>query len=383
LHRRDVLKLGIVGTASAILGSDVIAEAAQYYASAEPFVFPKPVYRTLGRTGLKLAVVGFGANMAPEPELMRLAFDKGVNYVDTARTYAGGRSEAALGRALAGRRDRVYVATKTLPSSTSEADIFRDVETSLKVLRTDYIDIIQLHSLTDKEEVYSSEARNAFSKLKQQGKVRFFGVTTHKNEAETLNAVVDDKERFFDMVLVKYNFKSSGEVADAISRAAKAGVGIVAMKTQAGAYSTKALGGISPHQAALKWVLENRNVTAAVPGMRDIAELKEDISVMGMPFTASDRRILERYNAAVKPFYCGLCGKCEATCPHGVEISTVNRSLMYAEGYRDKELALTTYRDIPVTASASVCGLCPECTAKCVNGLDIASKMEQARKILA
>jgi len=383
LNRRDFLKIGLVGTASAMLGGDVVAEAAQYYASAEPFVFPKPAYRTLGRTGLKVTVVSFGAMLTPEPEVMKIAFDNGVNYVDTARRYMGGKNEEIVGRAMQGRRDKVYVATKTKPTSRSKADIIEDVETSLRALKTDYIDIIQLHNLEGKERVFIPETREALLQLRQQGKVRFFGVTTHKNVVEVLDAVVQDKDRFFDTVLVAYNFKSGRDVTGAIARAATAGVGIIAMKTQAGGYAAAAMGKVSPHQAALKWALQDRNVANAIPGMRDMSELKEDIAVMGMPFTASDRRVLDRYNAAVQPFYCSFCGKCEASCPHGVEISTVNRSLMYAEGYRDRELAVSTYRELPLTASASVCGDCSVCVAKCVNGLNIAAKMDQARKILA
>jgi uncharacterized protein len=382
-NRRDILKIGVAGTAAALLGENVLAEAAQYYASAEPFVFPKPVYRTLGSTGLKITVVSFGAMLTPGAEVMRIAFDNGVNYVDTARRYMGGKNEEIVGNALKGRRGKVYVATKTKPSSKSKEDIIMDVETSLKALQTDYIDIIQLHNLEGKERVFIAETREALLKLKQQGKVRFFGVTTHKNQAEVLDALVNDKDRFFDTALVGYNFKSNKDVGDAITRAAEAGVGIVAMKTQAGGYATEAMGKISPHQAALKWALQNRNITAAIPGMRDMAELKEDISVMGMPFSSADRRILDRYSAAVQPYYCSFCGKCEATCPLGVEISTINRSLMYAEGYMSKELALSTYREIALSASASACSDCSVCVAKCVNGLNIASKMDRARKILA
>jgi aryl-alcohol dehydrogenase-like predicted oxidoreductase len=349
-NRRDILKIGLAGAAASMLGENVIAEAAQYYASAEPFVFPKPVYRTLGRTGLKITVVSFGAMLTPEPEVMKIAFDNGVNYVDTARRYMGGKNEEIVGNALKGRRDKVYIATKTKPTSRSKEDIILDVETSLKALKTDYIDVIQLHNLESKERVSIAETREALLKLKQQGKVRFFGVTTHKNQAEVLDALVQDKERFFDTALVGYNFKSDKEVGEAIARAAKANIGIIAMKTQAGGYNTEVMGNISPHQAALKWALQNRNVTAAIPGMRDISQLKEDIAVMGMPFTAYDKRTLDRYSAAVQPYYCGFCGKCEASCPLGVEISTINRSLMYAEGYGSKELALSTYREIPLSA---------------------------------
>jgi predicted aldo/keto reductase-like oxidoreductase len=209
-------------------------------------------------------------------------------------------------------------------------------------------------------------------------------VTTHKNEVAVLNALVDDKDRFFDTCLVKYNFESPREVGEAIARAAKAGIGIIAMKTQAGGYGTEALGKISPHQAALKWALQNPNVTMAIPGMKDLAQLREDIAVMGMPFQYADERILRKYHTVIAGFYCDLCGTCEGTCPRGVAISTVNRALMYAEGaYKDRRLAVSTYRELPPSASADACLGCPACVATCAKGLNIEAKMERARHLLA
>jgi hypothetical protein len=373
----------MVGTASAVLGVSALAEAAAQLAQATPVVFPKPAYRTLGRTGLKVSVVSFGAMLTPEPEVLKIAFDNGVNYVDTARKYMDGKNEEIVGKALKGRRHKVYVATKTLPGSRSKDDIIRDVEMSLNSLETDHVDVIQLHNLTDKDRIFFPETREALTKLKKDGKVRFCGVTTHKNQPEVLNALVDDKDRFFDTCLVGYNFESPKEVGEAIARAAKAGIGIIAMKTQAGGYKTEALGKISPHQAALKWALQDRNVTMAIPGMKDLTQFKENIMVMGMPFQYADERVLRRYHTAVAGFYCDLCGTCEGTCSRGVEISTVNRSLMYAEGYRDRALALSTYAEIPKAASADACLGCPVCTAQCAKGLNISAKMERARAVLA
>ncbi|HVO68353.1 MAG TPA: aldo/keto reductase [Syntrophales bacterium] len=382
MKRRDFLKVGLAGTTSALLGWEGLANAIDY-ASSGSFVFPTPVYRALGRTGLKITIVSFGAMLTPESEVIRVAFDHGVNYVDTARRYMGGRNEEIVGKALKGRRDKVYVATKTKPLSKWKEDIFDDVETSLKALGTDYIDVIQLHNLTSKDRAFIPETREALIKLKEQGKVRFFGITTHTNQAEVLNALVDDHDRFFDMALVGYNFKSSKDVKEAIARAAQAKIGIIAMKTQAGGYETDALGPISPHQAALKWALQNKHVTAAIPGMRDMAELREDIAVMGMKFGYLDKLILKHYGAAVRPYYCHLCGKCETTCPKGVVISTINRCLMYAEAYKNAELARSTYNEIPETVSAAACRDCSVCVARCVNGLDIPKKMTRARILLA
>jgi len=303
--------------------------------------------------------------------------------VDTARKYMDGKNEEIVAKALKGRREKMYVATKTLPGSRSKDDIIRDVEMSLRTLETDHIDVIQLHNLAEKDRIFVPETREALTKLKKDGKVRFCGVTTHKNQHEVLNALVDDKDRFFDTCLVAYNFESPKEVGAAIARASKAGVGIIAMKTQAGGYKTEALGKISPHQAALKWALQDKNVSCAIPGMKDMQMLKEMTSVMGMKLTARDERILNRYADAIDPYYCRLCGQCEPTCPNGVAISVINRALMYAEGYGELKLARATYADVVPVQSASLCAGCTECSAHCAHGLDIAGKMRQARTLLA
>jgi len=378
INRRDFLKLGVLGattTAAGLSGIAGISESATLNAAIQP------VYRKLGRTGLKLTVVSFGAMLTPEHEVMRTAFDLGVNYVDTARRYMDGKNEEIVGKALKGIRNKVYVATKTLPTSNAKKDIFQDVETSLSKLQIDYIDVIQLHNLKSKERAFIPEVRVALAELRKQGKVRFLGVTTHTNQVEVLNALVDDPEKFFDMVLVGYNFKSEQEIKNAIARAAKAGIGIVAMKTQAGGYKTDALGPISPHQAALKWVLQDSNVTCAIPGMKDMEMLKEDIAVMGMKLSLIDKQILKHYSDAIQPYYCHLCAKCEPTCQKNVAISIINRCLMYVEGYGSIELARSTYKEIQTDKSASACLNCSECVAHCVNGVTIADRMRKAQTL--
>jgi uncharacterized protein len=377
INRREFLKLGIMSAATAAVGfgglRGVLGAAEQKGVV--------PVYRTLGRTGLRVTVVSFGAMLTPEHEVMRAAFDLGINYVDTARSYLGGRNEEIVGKAIKGIRDKIYIATKT--KANSKRGIVSDVETSLTKLGTDHIDVIQLHDLSSAGSTFSPEAREALTELRKQGKVRFLGVTTHMNQTEVVDAIVDDKDKFFDTVLMWYNFNSPPELKGAIARAAQAGIGVIAMKTQSGGYKTGALGPISPHQAALKWVLQDTNVTCAIPGMSNMQMMHEDIAVMGMKLTRSDEQILKRYGAAIAPYYCQLCGKCESTCPRGVAIRVINRSLMYAEGYRNRELARDTYREIPAHASLSACLNCDECVARCANGLNIAGKMERALRVLA
>lgn len=371
MDRRTFIKVAAAGAAMAAATGN----------AAEPA--PVPASRTLGRTGMKLNVIGIGALKTTDPAIFQAAFDRGVNYVDTARVYMEGRSEKIVGEALKGYRDKIYLATKTFPGSKDQMQTA--IQESFDNLKVEYVDLLQLHHIEAKDGVYNKDSREVFAEVKKQGRARFLGVSTHKNEAEVINAVVDDPEKFYDMVLVSYNFKSKPEVKQAIARAAQAGIGIVAMKTQAGGYNSKEFGDIKPHQAALRWVLDDKNVTAAIPGMVNLTHVIENTAVMGMPqLTRADMDVLRRYETAIAPYYCHRCDACRETCPMRVAISEVNRSLMYAEGgYDDLRLARETYDAIPTASSAAACGDCAGCTAVCPNGLDIGERMERAREILA
>jgi predicted aldo/keto reductase-like oxidoreductase len=316
--------------------------------------------------------------LTPESEVIRAGVDMGINYLDTARGYLKGRSEEIVSRALEGIRDKVYISTKS--HGAAKDALAEELETSLKNLRTDHVDVFHLHGLDDPKRAFDPEFRAVLLKLRQQGKVRFFGVSTHTNQANIVNALADDPDKFFDVVTLGYNFKADPAIKQAIARAAKAGIGVVAMKTMAGGYQTTEMGSITPYQAALKWVLQDTNVTAAIPGMKTLANIQEMMPVMGMKLTSADERALRNYSKAIDPYYCRLCAECEKTCPKGVRISVVNRALMYAEGYKEHGLGRATFREAD---SASACTGCNDCVARCVNGLDIAEKMRRARSLLA
>lgn len=374
LDRRSFMKVGTLGAAAAVSG---------LAGSQDTFAAPavKPVFRTLGRTGLKITTVSIGAMRTSEVGVFRAAFDAGVNYVDTARVYMGGKNEQIVGEALRGYRDKVYVATKAAVGTPD--GMRKSINTSLAALGVDYVDVLQVHGLASKDEVMNKACRDVFAQAKKQGKTRFIGVTCHKNEVEVLNALADDPDKLFDVVLVTYNFNSKPGVAKAIARVAKTGMGVIAMKTQAGGYKTKALGNVSPHQAALKFVLQNPNVTAAIPAMVDLNQVKEDVAAMHLKLTRADAAILDRYQLATADVYCHRCGECTHSCAANLDIAHINRSLMYADGYGDLALARSTYVELAPAMRASACGHCAECTARCVNGLNIAERMQRAREVFA
>ena len=157
INRRAFIKAGVLGGAAGLAGLRTAVGSAGEAAAGNP----GPGYRTLGRTGLKITVVSFGAMLTPEAEVIRAGLDRGINYIDTARRYMNGKNEGIVAQAVKGIRNNVYLATKARPTSDTKKDILRDVEESLAELRTDHIDVLQLHSLKSRERAFIPEVREA------------------------------------------------------------------------------------------------------------------------------------------------------------------------------------------------------------------------------
>ena len=348
--------------------------------------------RPLGKTGFQVRTVGFGAMTTRDPEVIRFAVDRGVDYVDTAARYMNGENERIVGRALAGIREKVTLATKVKIGPVDQ--MILSAENSLRSLKVDVIDLLQLHNLSTEAEVTDESAREAFRKLIDQGKVRAVGVTTHSGQETVLRAV--QKHGFYKTVLVAYNFRSDTGVAATVKEAlgisqglsntirevAASGIGVVAMKTQAGGYASPP-GGFSPHQAALAWVLANPGVTIAIPGMTSYAQVEENLGARGKRFALADRIALGRYAHEIGDRHCGLCGACGGVCPSGVEVPNVLRALTYLEGYREEDLARSAYGSLPPGRNAAACGNCEACLVACRLRLPVRRLARRAHARLA
>ena len=200
--RRDFLRM--MGAAAGVaVGATLPGIPQTAFSATSPSTAP-PEKRPLGKTGFQVGTIGFGAMTTRDPEVIRFAVDRGVDYVDTAARYMGGENERIVGRALAGIRDKVILATKAKIGTVDE--MILSAENSLRSLKTDVIDLLQLHNVTTEEEVTDGRVREAFQKLIDQGKVRAVGVTTHSGQETVLRAVA--KHGFYKTVLVAYNFRS-------------------------------------------------------------------------------------------------------------------------------------------------------------------------------
>jgi predicted aldo/keto reductase-like oxidoreductase len=356
---------------------------------------PSMEYRTLGKTGLKVAAVSFGVMRLKEPAVLYKSLDLGINYFDTAHAYQNGNNEIMLGKvAKEYGRKKIFIATKIHPFHMQKtlSQEFRLLERkamddmmdkSLKRLQTDYVDVLFIHNIMDKSWPLKEEVLAFLENLKKKGKARFVGISIH--DPRCYVDAVDNalKAKMYDVVLAWINFKSPSEHAAVLKKARRAGMGIVAMKTQGGGYDKGATAFLSPQQAALKWVLDKDFIDCAIPGMVNNEQLVENVGAIGKKVGWSDRKTLNAYYNSIKHQYCVMCGKCFSSCAHNVDINTVNRALMYCEGYRDFEQGRRTYLTLSSRENGLSCMNCTSPTCQCANGIKIAERMRHAHALFA
>jgi aryl-alcohol dehydrogenase-like predicted oxidoreductase len=339
---------------------------------------PSLEYRTLGKTGLKVTAVSMGVMNCSDPAVLLRAFDLGINFYDTADCYMKGRNEEMVGKAFEGRRQKVFIQTKV--HVHDEKKMRSSVERSLQRLRTDYIDVLVWHSHSSPEEVADPNLFEFMSKMKKEGKARFTGFSAHSNMASLLREAA--KSNLHDVALVSYNFTHSKDLKEAVALAAKSGIGIVAMKTQAGGYKKQKIGGLSPHQAALKYILMDQNVSAAVPGVTTIEQIEECAAVMGASFSKRNLNELKQYQSFLQGRICTMCGGCMGECPYGVFRSDLLRVVMYHDGYENDSLVRESLGGI-TKHHLQACTECSSCSVVCRRGVDIREQVKLAQDILA
>lgn len=155
------------------------------------------------------------------------------------------------------------------------------------------------------------------------------------------------------------------------------------MKTQAGGYRKAKMDGLNPHQAALKYVLMDRNVSTTIPGVRTIEQIDQCVAVMGTAFSRGDSGDLQQYDSFLQGRICTMCGGCEGECPHGVHHTEILRVAMYHDGYKDEKLVQEALRDTGLLENSQQCSKCASCSVNCARGLDIRAQMEWVRRLLA
>ena len=373
LGRRNFIKR----MSSVLLGLTATPVMKPITSLAETKKTPSLEYRTLGKTGLKVTVVGMGVMNCSDPAVVLRAFDLGINFYDTADCYMWGKNEEMVGKALQGKRDKVLIQTKV--HQNEEKKMRASVERSLRRLRTDYLDVLVWHGHSHPEEVLDTNLYEFVTKMKREGKARFTGFSAHSRMASLLREA--SNQNYHDVALVSYNFTHSKELKEAVALAAKSGIGIVAMKTQAGGYKKGRMEGLSPHQAALKYVLMDQNISAAVPGATTVEQIEECAAVMGASFSRRNADELKQYHAFLQGRICTLCGGCVGECPHDVPYRDLLRMVMYHDGYQNDLLAKKVLGETESIQSFEKCSECSSCSITCRRGLDIRDQIQLAQQI--
>ncbi len=339
-------------------------------------------FRTLGKTGLKVTSVGCAAGAVPDPDILARALESGINYYDTARIYGQGKSEQILGKAIQGKRDKIVLASKTY--SNTKAKILEDIETTLKTLGTDHLDVYHQHSRHTPQEI-TDEMIETMEFVKKQGKTRFIGVSTHDP-----NAMVDFilKVGKFDVVQTTYSYAIGAPYRDAaIAKLHKAGIGVVAMKVVIATATPKGdkgnhlsnEGGL----AAIKWVLRNPGISTTVPWSETKEELEINFRAMTEKFTPEDEKLLFARNEQIRELYCRMCFQCKGKCPKGVPVADELRFLAYNDFKGNFHEARESFWDLPRSIRSIRCADCAECVVKCPNGVKVHERLIRAQELLA
>ena len=318
--------------------------------------------RILGKTNFEVSVVGFGGIPAQRLdkeqvlELLTEAYKQGMNFIDTARGYMA--SEELLGYALEKLgRDKFYLATKSM-SRTYEG-IIDEFNLSLSLLRTDYIDLYQFHNIKTFEEydriMENDGAYRAVKELQEQGKIKEIGITSHSKEV--LDMAIDTD--LFTTIQYPYNaVENQGE--DLFKKAKDKNIGVIVMKPLAG-------GAISKGELAIRYILDNPNITIAIPGMDSVTQINQNAraGIDRREMTEEERDRLAKEASTLGDEFCRRCGYC-LPCPQGIDIPTNFLMEGYYTRYNLKEWAQDRYEGLSPRADD-----CIECGSKCPYDLPI------------
>ncbi|HDZ41624.1 MAG TPA: oxidoreductase [Bacteroidetes bacterium] len=388
INRRNFLRTGAAGAAS------IMASTGGAFAMFPSSKGPSDIiYRTLGKTGIRLPVVSMGVMRADNPSLVRACLDNGIIHFDTANGYQRGRNEKMLGDVFRDYdRSSIIVATKVKPEgvdqrtglpgdATTAEDFLMKFEESMQRLQMDYVDILYLHSVSSVEMVNHREITRAMKNLKKEGRVKYIGISTHTNEPEVIDAMV--KAGFWDVVLSRYNFTLSylDKLEESIKRAAESGIGVVAMKTMSGGFldreRTKPIDAV----AALKWALQNENICTTIPGMTSFDMLEEDLKVL-TDINMTDDEMKKILIASGEPgLFCTSCNNCLEKCTGSLPVPDLMRAYMYAYGYVNMEKAYSLLSELGT--GPDPCAGCSECTIdNCTKQFDIRSKITDISRLV-
>lgn len=326
-------------------------------------------YITLGKTGLKVSRVGFGGipiqkvDAEGAKKLMQAVVNSGINFIDTARAYTV--SEELIGNSLVGMRDKFIIATKSM-ARTADA-MRKDIETSLNNLKTDYIDIYQIHNVTMEQlAVVCGEggALEALNEAKELGRIGHIGLTAHSLEVFEYATTLD----WVETLMFPYNVvETQGE--EIIKKCREKNIGFICMKPLAG-------GALENARLAMRFISANKNVDIVIPGMCCEDEVIMNVSAVcdSSPLSVNELDEIEKTRKELGTNFCRRCNYCQP-CAAGINISGVFLFGGYLERYGLEDWARARYATLPNKASA--CIGCGACESRCPYNLPIREMLKK------
>lgn len=330
-------------------------------------------YRVLGKTGLRVSRLGFGGipiqriDAEGTKKLIASLHSAGINFIDTARGYTV--SEEYLGYALDGIRDDFILATKSM-ARTKEA-MAKDIDISLKNLRTNYIDLYQIHNPTPEDLIQVTSPGGALEALveaKAAGKIGHIGITLHP--VSMFESALELP--WVETIMFPYNIVET-QAEELIKKCAERNIGFICMKPLAG-------GAIEDSQLALRYIASNMDVTVVIPGMAAEEELISNIASIKncTPLTPCEWESIQKIRDELGTNFCRRCNYC-APCSAGISIYSVMLMEGYYKRYNLKEWATKRYN--AMTKTASDCIGCGICETRCPYNLPIRQMLKRVEKL--
>lgn len=331
-------------------------------------------FKTLGKTGLKISRLGFGGipiqkiDAEGTKKLIGELTSAGVNFIDTARAYTV--SEEYLGYALEGVRDKFILATKSMARTKDAME--KDIDTSLKNLRTSYIDLYQIHNPGPKdfEKVMEKDgALEALLEAKSSGKIGHIGITLHS--VDLFRKAVELP--WVETIMFPYNIvETQGE--ELIAECQKRNVGFICMKPLAG-------GAIDDPKVAIRFIVSNPDVSVVIPGMADKTEIEQNVLAASdtSPLTPQEQEKITKIRSFLGTNFCRRCNYC-APCTVGINISSVFLFEGYYSRYNLKDWASARYATLDKTATDCIeCGVCEQ---RCPYNLPIRQMLKKVVDVM-
>jgi predicted aldo/keto reductase-like oxidoreductase len=402
MSRRDFFRAaGVAGVGAMFLprlawGQDAAAPAAPA-AGAAAAVGAALARRKFGKTGVEVPILSLGGmwDIPNNQHMLRMALDLGITYWDTAAGYGNGQSETGIGMFFEKNPDArkdVFLVTKASGGPNPDA-MTRLLAQSLERMKTDHVDLYFMHGMTGVAQVDKPEIKAWAENAKKEGKIKFFGFSTHTNMEACLAGAA--KLGWIDGMMITYNYRNmnSPEMKAAIDACVAAGIGLTAMKTQGkGPADDAALApftakGFTPGQAKLKAVWDNPQISAVCSQMPNVKLLKENTAAAldKTQLADADRAALAAHAAATCSGFCAGCShRCEGALGAAAPVQDVMRYLMYHRHYGMEAEARAMFSALPADARARLASLDYSAAERaCPQRLPIASLMREASTLLA